>query len=367
MAEKSWIQQVVERVVAEVLDSHLPSLREDMIRRVLAELQPALGASPEANPASLLKAMTAVHHGNAQREVLRAFLDHASRYGGRVALFVVRPGTVHGWQGRGFEDNERLKDFALDVNSPLIARVLAEHATVQGKADEMDAGFVSAFGSPANGEVVLLPLMLKERVSAVIYADAGFAPEGQLERAALELLVLSTSSWLEVLSLRKSVAGPVQAQVAEAGVREVEHAEAPPAPPAVVRAGSPTATSMARSETPGVPPEPVEGVGVAAAAAAAPGGGSSVSQEDAEIHRKAQRFAKLLVDEIKLYNLAKVEEGRKNRDLYERLKEDIEKSRATYAKRYGGTPAAAGNYFDNELIRSLAQDDPSVLGAGFRR
>ena len=57
---------------------------------------------------------------------------------------------------------------------------------------------------------------------------------------------------------------------------------------------------------------------------------SSISPEDQEVHRKAQRFARLLVDEIKLYNQAKVAEGRKNKDLYDRLKDAIEKSRATY-------------------------------------
>ena len=61
------------------------------------------------------------------------------------------------------------------------------------------------------------------------------------------------------------------------------------------------------------------------------------SSEDADLQRKAQRFARLLVDEIKLYNQAKVAEGRKHKDLYDRLKEDIEKSRATYKKRYGNT------------------------------
>src|SRR5208282_39498 len=69
------------------------------------------------------------------------------------------------------------------------------------------------------------------------------------------------------------------------------------------------------------------------------------STEDQEVHRKAQRFARLLVDEVKLYNQAKVAEGRKNHDLYDRLKEAIEKSRATYQKRYGNTVAASGNYF----------------------
>jgi hypothetical protein len=94
---------------------------------------------------------------------------------------------------------------------------------------------------------------------------------------------------------------------------------------------------------------------------------SSISPEDQDVHRKAQRFARLLVDEIKLYNQAKVAEGRKHKDLYDRLKETIEKSRATYQKRYGKTVAASGNYFQNEIIRSLAEDDLSILGANFRQ
>ena len=92
----------------------------------------------------------------------------------------------------------------------------------------------------------------------------------------------------------------------------------------------------------------------------------AVSPEDQDVHRKAQRFARLLVDEIKLYNQAKVAEGRKNKDLYDRLKDAIEKSRATYQKRYGNTVAASGNYFQNEIIRSLAEDDLSIMGANFR-
>lgn len=92
-----------------------------------------------------------------------------------------------------------------------------------------------------------------------------------------------------------------------------------------------------------------------------------MSPEEADIHRKAQRFARLLMDEIKLYNQAKVAEGRKNRDLYDRLKEDIEKSRSTYQKRYGNTSAASADYFSQELIRSLAEDDVSLLGKNFQR
>jgi len=49
-----------------------------------------------------------------------------------------------------------------------------------------------------------------------------------------------------------------------------------------------------------------------------------------------------------------------------RLKEVIEKSRITYQKRYGTTVAASGNYFQHEIIRSLAEDDLSIMGANFR-
>jgi hypothetical protein len=106
-----------------------------------------------------------------------------------------------------------------------------------------------------------------------------------------------------------------------------------------------------------------------AAAAAAPARDefSEMSPEDADLHRKAQRFARLLVDEIKLYNQAKVAEGRKNKDVYDRLREDIEKSRATYQKRYGSTVAGSAEYFNRELVRSLAEDDSSLMGANFRR
>jgi hypothetical protein len=114
------------------------------------------------------------------------------------------------------------------------------------------------------------------------------------------------------------------------------------------------------------PPVHAAFAATAAAPATAADPHAALSPEDADTHRKAQRFARLLVDEIKLYNQAKVSEGRRNKDLYDRLKEDIEKSRATYQKRYGTTAAANGEYFQQELLRSLAEEDATVMGANFR-
>jgi hypothetical protein len=81
-------------------------------------------------------------------------------------------------------------------------------------------------------------------------------------------------------------------------------------------------------------------------------------------HEKARRFAKLLVEEIKLYNQSKVAEGRARGDLYSRLHDDIEKSRSAYQKRYGESVRDV-DYFTQELVRILADNNRAVMGAGF--
>jgi hypothetical protein len=89
------------------------------------------------------------------------------------------------------------------------------------------------------------------------------------------------------------------------------------------------------------------------------------SEVDEKIHRDAKRFARLLVSEIELYNKTKVADGRKNRDIYKRLKSDIVRSRHTYEKRFGKTLPKQFDYFHEELVRSLASNDSSLLGTDY--
>ena len=74
------------------------------------------------------------------------------------------------------------------------------------------------------------------------------------------------------------------------------------------------------------------------------------------------RFARLLVSEIKLYNEAKVQQGRQNRDLYGLLKDDIERSRQLYRERVPEPIRAATRYFNDELVRILAEGDEGAMG-----
>jgi hypothetical protein len=92
---------------------------------------------------------------------------------------------------------------------------------------------------------------------------------------------------------------------------------------------------------------------------------SQLSELEQKVHKDAKRFAKLLVSEIELYNKSKVAEGRKNRDLYERLKSDIDRSRQTFEKRFGKVLSKQFDYFHDELVKTLGGNDPSVLGPDY--
>ena len=88
-------------------------------------------------------------------------------------------------------------------------------------------------------------------------------------------------------------------------------------------------------------------------------------EEERRLHNDARRFARLLVSEIKLYNEKKVKEGRSQSDIYDRLRDDIERSREMYAKRVAPPVAARHDYFHQELVNTLAEGDSAKLGSGY--
>jgi hypothetical protein len=439
MKERGWIEPIVERVVGQVLDSHAAALRTEIVRRVMEEIAAApsldeatpaeaivnhAGSSSEttSSPSDLARAVAEIQLGTSQKEILRALLDTSARYAARVALFVVKGSHATGWQARGFANSDAVKDFALDESAPAISHAIGDRVASNAPVADMDSRFLQEFGTPASGESRILPLILKDKVAALIYADSGIDTAGLLEAGAIELLVLSTGAWLEVNSLRKQAQREPSASHAESSNAAdasyqpstqpvlVHQAPAHTSPfndpfashapafsghakAAAASAGeAPTPTASSAVQVPAVDtdedqtpiyelqsavvemdpafaePLPSSEVEAEAEPQTTPAAASpAMSQEDQDVHRKAQRFARLLVDEIKLYNQAKIAEGRKNNDLYDRLKDAIEKSRATYHKRYGNTVAASANYFQHEIIRSLAEDDLSIMGANFRQ
>jgi hypothetical protein len=318
MPRPTEIQNIIEEAVTEVLDAALPRLRSEIVRRAV-EVVESLAPSPGSSPSDLLNAAAAsIHESGSQAEILRHLLEGEARFARRVALFVVKGSAINGWQGIGFEDNEAIKTVNVNTGSGLVERAIQARNPAGGSAQEFDAGFISSMKAPADDQCLVLPLVVKDKVAAVIYADAGTVPGGTLDASGLQALTRFAAIWLELAALRKAGGSATE------DIPQIQSA-------AVMASSAP-----------------------------------AISEED-DLHKKARRFAKLLVEEIKLYNQPRVEEGRQHKDLYDRLKVDIEKSRSTYDKRYAESAVASADYFTQELIRILAGNDVSLMGAGFPR
>ncbi|MFL6438878.1 MAG: hypothetical protein ACJ71Q_14965 [Terriglobales bacterium] len=342
MADLKQIRASVEQAVSQRLSGQVDHLRRDIVDQVLQQIEPLLavdaGASANGSrsPSSdfLKAAISSIQQSHAQAEILNGLLDGVAKLSARSALFVVRGTALAGWQARGFTD-DNVRGLSIDGSNGLAARAIHERASCSAPAAEFDSTFAQKHGNPWDGNSTLFPLIVKDKVAAILYCDSGREAGRHTDYSAVEVLARFTCLWLEHAAGKKS---------AVAGAETVSHDAHSPA------AGTSSLSSGAIAAKPVVAP-------------AAPV--SRIPTEEQDLHDKAKRFAKLLVDEIKLYNQSKVAEGKQNRDLYKLLREDIEKSRATYDKRYGSTPVASAKYFDAEIVRILADNDRSLLGSDF--
>jgi len=76
----------------------------------------------------------------------------------------------------------------------------------------------------------------------------------------------------------------------------------------------------------------------------------------------ARRFARLLVSEIKLYNESKVQQGLRNKNLADSLRDEIAEARSKYKKRMAGDDMQS--YFNDALVEILANGDAGKLDSG---
>jgi hypothetical protein len=371
MPDSAHFQQLVQQAIQQALDE----ARAELTTRVMQAIAPAL--APPDDTQRLAAAVRTVEAAYAQTDILSALLHACSGFAARCALFVARGVSAPLWQSAGFADSAAIKGISAQIATGLAATAMQTLAPVQGSAGEFDTRFIDAAGSPANGSCVVLPLIVREKVAALVYADAG--ADGKCDVHALEILVRAAGNRIEIAASRKA---PTQTgAAAAAGASSAAHASTMPtaaaAPHAVAVAPAPTpvhafaastAAAPARAPQTAIPPthatheQPATHPETAASNHQAP----SAAPTD-EVQAKARRFAKLLVDEIKLYNQQEVTAGKQAGDLYDRLREPIEKSREAYQKRYGNTSAAAENYFAHELVRILADNNIALLGANFPR
>jgi hypothetical protein len=178
--------------------------------------------------------------------------------------------------------------------------------------------------------------------------------------AALEVLTRFTA-----ISLQTGPRSPLEDKITEA-IGRVAPPEPPPAP--ARPAPSYPEPKAAAPPPPRVEPVPeprveteihVTDVGPAADTEF---NVNQLTPEEQELHRRANRVAKVSMQDIKMLRPEQVRLGRENRDICIRLKDDIEKAHREYDRRFKPIMDHPVDYFYRWMVEILADGDSNALG-----
>jgi hypothetical protein len=89
---------------------------------------------------------------------------------------------------------------------------------------------------------------------------------------------------------------------------------------------------------------------------------NQLTPEEQELHRRANRVAKVSMQDIKMLRPEQVRLGREKKDLCIRLKDDIEKAHREYDRRFKPIMDHPVDYFYRWMVEILAEGDAHALG-----
>jgi len=382
----------------EKLDQGLKLLRneqqqlEQAAARMLERLEQTLAGSDQArgaSPSTILSSVRTLATATYAEQVFEVLAEEAARMNVRSAVFDVRGRAAWGASARGFDPElprEALRTLVVPLNqaSPFRqAFETAEAVETNPESLEGNRNLLVKLGPAAKARILLLPVLSAGSVAAIFYADAGERRDSNLidtlkvlaefAGAQLDRLMAMSSGLAEVAvapAVEESETASEFAAAAPESTAETTEPEAASSleiPQAVAAESSPAELSGPLLEEEAASPAPLQTAG-SPDEPQAPSEAPDIAQageEEQKIHRDAMRFSKLLVSEIELYNKNSVAEGRRNKDLYQRLEKDIKRSRETYEKRFAHTVAKQVDYFHEELVKTLAENDPMLLGSGY--
>jgi hypothetical protein len=412
---------VQDTPLSSAISAHLQTAREQKLSGASA-----VPTGP-ADLSGLKRGIDELKDQRTQSDVLSTLLRNAAQFADRAVLFVIKNDQAIAWRMCESKDPGSLQTVS-GVAVPLaglsiVSQAARSHSaeTASGSRSE-DSVLIEQLRGDAQ-QLAALPLTVRGKVVAVLYLDSAWPHQDAIRLDAVEVLTQVAGMAVDLASPRAMR----PAQVSTPAVEAVQPAEsAPPAetaavepepeepsyvpqvetqttpqieaqaPEAPVEEPSATVAETAEAETPAVeaavepeiapheepvaPPPPIEApveMPVFTEQYSTPLGRSrrygspeadlpiQVSDEERRLHNDARRFARLLVSEIKLYNEQKVSDGRNQSDIYDRLRDDIDRSRQMYDKRVAPPVAARHDYFHQELVNTLAEGDPAKLGVSY--
>jgi hypothetical protein len=305
----------------EVLIARLAAAHTVSERKVAESIDRAYTDSHQmelSRAARLADAIRNLDEARGLSEVLERLVQCSGHEVDRAAVLLVKGERLMGWRLAGFgPGGPPAKSIDLGIEEAGLAGAVVESGLPASRPSDAaeGPGLPSFAASSGERHAMALPVRVGGEVVAVLYADAPRANKPSSDArwpAILEVLVRHASRVLEAMTVEQA-------------------------------AGLSLPRPMARGSH-SVVPGPVEQAGN--------------GEEDA-----ARRYARLLLSEIRMYHEPIVDAGRRSGDLMSRLHGEIERARRLYEARVPESVQARAEYFDQELVRTLAGGDRALLGS----
>lgn len=337
LLERGW-QEHLGHAIEERFDAFREAFSQELDSRLAERMERETAQAASAAIRALGERLNHAARRLAQAENAAAWaaalLDGAFDFAPRAVLFSISAGRIQ------YEDHRATAGLHLPktpenavplAHAPAFRNVVESADAVISMASpgELSAELSEALGGGEDKRICLLPVLTGQRegrrkVSAVLYIESGEEPVD-----------------LNLLEVITALAGPALDALHASGAAQPERAPVIPILPAT----------------------PLPAPAAAAAAPEAPEW-SALPREEQELHAKAQRFARVRVAEIRLYHAKKVREGREIGNIYAILKDEIDRSRAQFRHEFMLVPSMI-DYLHLEILRTLANDDPSLLGPDY--
>jgi hypothetical protein len=295
------------------LDAHLSSRIGEQLERNAARVAAEVRERSQRELADHLnQAVRRMRHAPDGRNLGVALLDAAAPFASGVALFRVDRATAFGEGMRGVPEETAARFPSREIalkDAPALAEAVRsrEPVTAADTPGEVSEELASLTADRESGRIFLYPVTAGDRVPALLCAW------GQVHGSAMELL----------------------AQIAGAALGGL------PAPADLLR--------ITPAEPNGAKP-----AGLSA--------WEALTNEEQQWHLRAQRSARVQVAEIRLYEPEAVQAGRARRDLYGAVRTRIDAAREAFHKKFFTATPTMVDYLHLELLRTLANDDPEILG-----
>ena len=191
-------------VAASILE-HLRAAHEEGIDLAASESSRAKASS---DMAIVKAAISEINQQQSQADILKILVNRASAFAPRVAFFVVKGNQSIGWRARGFQgtvgDNV-IHQLSFPVTADTaVGNAISSRETWSGGPGSHSENhlILNRFDDDPPARIVSVPLVVRDRTVAVLYADSANLDSEAINLEALETLVRVAGMAVELLAVR---------------------------------------------------------------------------------------------------------------------------------------------------------------------